>query len=212
MIAEQDLVDPHTAGRVRQELGGLLLSDALVGGRGPTGRPRVGLLVALIGVAVGAAIALVPYYVTTADELSTDSRATGTVTRVLPAAGERCTAEAAFAVDGATHTARSEDPRAEDCRYEVGDQVRVRYDSSDPSRAAVGPRHVLGLLPFFVLGSIVALGAASRARSLAATALWAAATRRRGNRMVLDHSPTRFDDAVVTEARERLREQLDGRR
>lgn len=206
VVADHDARHPHVAGEVRQAVGGLLVTDGLAGLRDLHGRKasRSGILghvgQALFGLFF-LAFGLFFVHVFTVDG---DATTTGTVTHVNRGTdtdgNTTCSVDAEFWVDGRPLNASSHYSSSGFCGKRPGSTVEVRYDSANPSDAAVDGGDTWWIWVFPAAGLLVlALALANISLSLS-VALFGWKLVRAGRAMTASAPATSTDDAAVAEA------------
>ncbi len=161
MIAEHDATTPHTAGRVRQTIGGLLIADGLVGLENPLNgrKSRAGILGAALLLVFGVAcVGLSIWLMQRGPE--TDATTTGQVTAVedVPSR-DTCPIDATFTVDGQDYEVQSSSESSGNCDRAIGSPIEVSYDSTDPrvNEIAGASRLLYFVLAFGVLYLVLGL-------------------------------------------------------
>ncbi|GGD13006.1 DUF2510 domain-containing protein [Nocardioides daphniae] len=211
-VAEYDASNPHTAGQVRQVVGGLLITDGLVGLENPFdgARTRPGILAHLAQLAFGLIFVAVgvTLFVTTSPQGDTVTQ--GTVTRVNSHQGDdgtTCSLEAEFWVDERPYKASTPHSSSGLCSENVGRTIDVRYEASNPANADIDDATFAWLtLIFAAAGAVVALPSLIGFAYSCAAILFGWRLVRTGRAMAAANPPTTTDTGIVAAVKDKFTE------
>jgi hypothetical protein len=211
MVAEHDAADPHTAGRVRQVVGGTLVADGLIGLENPLNarKSRPGVLGALFLLGFGGLFVGVGLWISSSGA-DTDATTQGVVTDVQrqhrsgSGSSTTCRLTAEFTVDGRRYVAGSPVSSGGNCDEATGSPIEVRYDSANPAEAEVGARPLWFGMIFVVVGALIALAGLVTFLVRAFCIVFGARLYLTGSRMVRESPPGIGETGVVEEVRTRL--------
>ena len=213
LVAEHDAADPHTAGRVRQVVGGTLVADGLVGLENPLNgrKTRPGILGALFllgfgGLFVGAGLWI------SGSGADTDATTQGLITDVQrqfrsgsgSGSSSTCGLTAEFTVDGRRYVTSSRVSSGGNCDETTGSSIEVRYNSANPAVAEVGARPLWFGMIFVGVGGLIATAGLVTLAVRAFCIMLGARLYLTGSRMVKLSPPGNGDTGVVEEVRSHL--------
>ncbi len=211
MVAEHDAADPHTAGRVRQVVGGTLVADGLVGLENPLNgrKSRPGILGALFLLGFGGLFVGGGLWISSSGA-DTDATAQGVITDVQrhyrsgSGSGTTCRLSAEFTVDGRRYIASSPVRSGGNCDKATGSSIEVRYSSANPAEAEVGTRPLWFGMIFVAVGALIALAGLVTLAVRVFCIMLGVRLYLTGSRMVRESPPGTGDGGVVEEVRSRL--------
>jgi len=208
-VSQFDEGKPHTAGRIRQTLGGVLIADGLVGLENPFDgkKSRPGILGAALGIVAGIALCIfgIHSFLTAPDP---DAVAQGTVTSLTSTTDEdgdrECRIGASFEVDGQTYSSRSSGRSADNCGYSEGAGIEVHYESASPTENYVGtsPKMTATLL---AIGGVLAALISFITFLIRAASIWFGwKLWRTGSAMVKANPKSENDDQLVADVKKKF--------
>ncbi|WP_162598748.1 DUF3592 domain-containing protein [Nocardioides gilvus] len=209
VVAEYDAQSPHTAGQVRQAIGGLLIADGLVGLENPLGgRSRPGIFGHLFQALFGLIFVVVGVFVFSMTSADGDATTTGTITDVRTHTGDdstTCSLRAEFWVDDIPYRAGTTHSSSSFCSENVGGTVDIRYDSANPADADIDEGSMLWfVLVFPAAGLLVMLPSLIGLAFSAAAIFFGWRLLRSGRAMSAANPPTSTDQGIVAEAKEKF--------
>jgi hypothetical protein len=211
MVAEHDAADPHTAGRVRQVVGGTLVADGLVGLENPLNgrKSRPGILGALFILGFGGLFVGGGLWISSSGA-DTDATTQGVITdvqrqhRAGSGSSKTCSLAAEFTVDGRRYATRSRVSSGGNCDEATGSSIEVRYNSANPAEAEIGTKPLWFGMIFVVVGALIALAGLVTLAVRAFCIMLGARLYLTGSRMVKESPAGIGDTGVVEEVRSRL--------
>ena len=218
-LARFDAERPHTAGRVRQVIGGVLIADGLVGLENPLDgkKTRPGLLVNLAAAIFMSLFFGMFYSVTSSiEDQPTGAYDVATQGRVFAAEPlddpSTCGGYLTYTADGVEYEWFDiyQKGTAASCAETIGRTVDVAYQSDDPAEARIGPADPVvdqTIPPLFFWSFVgvplllaVIAWAAVLPRVAAIVAGWLII--RSGTRMIDENPASAADEALVAQAKE----------
>lgn len=209
VVAEYDAQSPHTAGQVRQTIGGLLIADGLVGLENPLGgRSRPGIFGHMFQALFGLIFVVVGFSVHAMISPEGDATTTGTITKVIYSTGEdgnTCSLTAEFWVGDVPYRAATTHSSSSFCSENVGGTVDIRYDSANPADADIDDN----VLTWFILifpaaGLLVMIPSLVGLTFSAAAIFFGWRLLRTGRAMSAANPATTTDQGIVAEAKEKF--------
>lgn len=218
VVGRYETDNPHTAGQVRATVGAVLLADGLVGLEDPLDnkKSRPGILGAAFMLLFSIPFIAVGFFIAGGDA-DTDASTTGTLTYVSEPrrssgdSGRTCSAEATFVVDGTTYTARTSVSSSGLCDEQVGEPIKVRYNSANPAENSIGVSQMLFGAIFGGVGALIFLIALVTFAVRAASVFFGYRLLRSGRQMMRDHPKTSDDAGAIAEARTAMVNLVKGR-
>lgn len=213
-VSQYQTASPHTYGRIKQVVGGILVADGLVGLENPFDgrRTRPGILGSLAGLLAGVVVIIVGI-IAPLITVKTDATTTGTITAVERRStddGESCRVIARFEANNNAYSVKSS-YLSELCHYTSNGSIDIYYLSSDPSKHSVGQENDIN--PWIFIGAglvtvVISLGQATiRGLSLFfGVKLWLS-----GRKMVKSNPPVPGDDGMVSEVKRQFTALVTGR-
>lgn len=218
VLERYETSNPHTAGQVRATVGGVLLADGLVGLEDPfdNKKSRPGILGAAFMLLFAIPFIAVGFFIS-GSAADTDAETTGTITyisapqRSSSDSGSTCSAEATFVVDGVTYTARTGVRSSGTCNDQVGESIKVRYNSANPAENSIGMSETTFGAIFGGVGILVFLLALVTFAIRAASIFFGYRLLRSGRQMMKDNPKTADDAGAIAEARTAMVNLIKGR-
>lgn len=209
VVADYDAQSPHTAGQVRQAIGGLLIADGLVGLENPLGgKTRSGIFGHLFQALFGSIFVFVGFFFFSLAGAEGDATTTGTITQVNTHTGDdstTCSLRAEFWVGDVPYQAGTPMSSSSFCSKNVGGTVDIRYDSDNPANADIDEDSMLWLVLIFpAAGLLVMLPALVGLAFSAAAIFFGWRLVRSGRAMAAANPPTTTDQGVVAEAKDKF--------
>lgn len=209
VVAEYDAQSPHTAGQVRQAIGGLLIADGLIGLENPLGgKSRPGIFGHLFQALFGLVFVGVGFFVLSMTDAEGDATTTGTITEVnrhTSDDSDTCSLRAEFWVDNVPYRAGTTHSSSGFCSENVGGTVDIRYDSTNPADADVDGGSIIWFVLLFPAAGLLVTTPALIGLAFSAAAIffgWRLV--RTGRTMAADNPPTTTDQGIVREAKEKF--------